>query len=156
MKRIITLTGPKQSGKLKLAQEWGRNENVSFINPYTSNKKREQDMIYLRRDKLESKMKSDYVLGSTVVNGELYVIFQSQLANDWNVIIADDYLFSDILTNYNYVISVWVHNPKAEQSDRVNIMYSTDDFDYIFNYGLDSSDEFLEQLAFDVEMVQNG
>ena len=137
MKRIITLTGLKQSGKVKLAETWDRNENVSFIHPVKNPK--------------ENK---DY-LASAVVNGNEYVYYQSQLVNDFNVLIVDDYTLCDLFTNYPDVVSVWVDNPKAEPSERVNVLFIKDDFDYIYNVGLDDPDEFLEQLAFDVEMVQN-
>lgn len=155
MKRIITLTGLKQSGKVKLAYKWSKNENVGLIQPYTTSKKRPQDMIYLPKDKLDAKMKEEDVLCVSVVNGESYVYFKSQLVHDWNVIIADDYALSDILTNYKDVVPVWVDNTRSEASDRVNVLYSKDEFDYVYNMGLDDPDEFLEQLAFDVEMVQN-
>ena len=155
MKRIVTLTGLKQSGKVRLAYKWSKNENVSLIQPYTTSKRRPQDMIYLPKDKLDEKIKNDDVLCMTVLNGEQYVYFKSQLVNDWNIIIADDYALSDILTNYKDVVPVWVDNSMAEVSDRVNVLYSKDEFDYVYNYGLDDPDEFLEQLAFDVEMVQN-
>jgi len=138
MKRIITLTGLKQSGKVKLAETWDRNENVSYIRPVKNPKTTEE------------------YLASAVVNGNTYVYYESQLVNDFNVLIVDDYTLSDLLTNYPDVVTVWVDNPKAEPSERVNVLFTKDDFDYVYNVGLDDPSEWLEQLAFDVEMVQNG
>lgn len=138
MKRIITLTGLKQSGKVKLAETWDRNENVSYIRPVKNPKT------------------TGRYLASAVVNGNTYVYYESQLVNDFNVLIVDDYTLSDLLTNYSDVVTVWVDNPKAEPSERVNVLFTKDDFDYVYNVGLDDPSEWLEQLAFDVEMVQNG
>lgn len=139
MKRIIALLGFKNSGKTILAGKWSTNNNVSFITPIKN--------PLIKRE--------DY-LASTVVNGDVYAFYEAQLVNDFNVLIADDYILSELLTNYPHTYGVWVDNPKAEASERVNVMYSKQDFNYIFNYGLDDPDEWLEQFAIDVEMLQNG
>lgn len=153
--KIITLTGKKQSGKWKLANKWAKNENVSFINPYTTAKKRPQDMIYLDRTKLAEKSNNENVLCSTIINGETYVFFESQLNNDFNIMIVDDYALGELVDTFDgEIIKVWVDNPKAESSDRNGHFYSRDYYDYIYNVGLDDSDVFLETLAFDTEMVQ--
>jgi hypothetical protein len=137
--KIIALVGLKNAGRVILARKWDKNANVSYIEPI-----------------LNPTDRNGEYLASTVVNGDTYVFYESQLKNDFNVLVADDYILSDLLTNYPDVVSVWVDNPRAEPSERVNVMYTKNDFDYTYNYGLDDPDEWLEQLAFDLEMVQNG
>ena len=155
MKTIITLTGLKQSGKWKLANKWDKNENVSFINPYTDAKHRPQDMIYLSADKLAEKSNNETVLCSTMINGRTYAYFESQLKNDFNIFIVDDYALNELVDTYDgRIVKIWVENPKAEASERNGHFHSKDYYDYVFNVGLDDADEFLETVAFDVEMVQ--
>ena len=78
MKRIITLTGLKQSGKVKLAETWDRNENVSYIRPVKNPKTTEE------------------YLASAVVNGNTYVYYESQLVNDFNVLIYIEVMFKTL------------------------------------------------------------
>ena len=153
--RIITLTGLKQSGKTRLAMKWGKNVNVSYLCPYTTNRKRPTEFFYLSRDKMEEKMKYDTLLCSSIINGETYAYFKSQLKNDFNIIIVDDYALSELVENYDgRVIKIWVDSSKAESSERSGHFHTRDYYDYTYDMELDDPDEFLEQLAFDVEMVQ--
>lgn len=155
MKTIITLTGLKQSGKWKLAYQWDKNENVSFINPYTDAVNRPQDMIYLDTVKLADKTRDESVLCGTMIKGKNYVYFESQLINDFNILIVDDYALDELMQSYDgRIVKVWVENPKAEASERCGHYHSKDYYDYVYNVGLDDADEFLETLAYDVEMVQ--
>lgn len=155
MKTIITLTGLKQSGKWKLACKWDKNENVSFINPYTTSKRRPQDMIYMDKVKLADKTRDEPAICGTIIKGETYCYFESQLKNDFNIFIVDDYALDELVRSYDgRIVKVWVENPKAEASERSGHFHSKDYYDYVFNVGLDDADEFLETLAFDVEMVQ--
>lgn len=154
MKKIITLSGHKDCGKYALAEKWGRNENVGFIQPFTDNPKRRfDDFPYLPSKKLLAKIGSEPLIAMTEFKDFTYVYFPSQLNNDFNVIIADDTIMNCIRDNYEDVVTVWVENPAAEESDRVG-KYKKESYDYVFNYGIDDPDEFLEQLAFDVELVQ--
>ena len=153
--KIITLTGFKQSGKTKLAQLWAKNGNVSYLYPYTTASKRPEDFIYLSRDKMDEKKKYENVLCTTIIKGESYVYIESQLKNDFNIIIVDDYALSEIVENYDgKVIKIWVDSSKAESSERSGHFHTRDYYDYTYDMELDDPDEFLEQLAFDVEMVQ--
>lgn len=154
MKTIITLTGLKQSGKVSLAEKWDRNENVSYIKPFTDNpKKRFDDYPFLPAKQLAEKVANGGVLASTMVGDWDYIYFQSQLVNDYNLFIVDDYLLKELKEVYPNVISVWVEDSKGEPSDRVGVIYRKSDFDYTFNYGLDVPGEFIEQISFDKEIL---
>ena len=146
--KIITLTGLKQSKKTKLAELWSKNENVSYIQPYTTN--RDSEHLYIDKDKMYVKLGSEPPLHATMIDGEYYCHFKSQLNNDFNILIVDDYALKDIRENFDgRIISVWVDDPKGEASERVGHYYTKEDYEYIYNVGLDSPDEFLESLAFD-------
>ena len=152
MKRVIALSGLKQCGKWNLAYKWSTNENVSFIEPYTDNPDNDE-CIQLNTKDLLSKMDREPYLFNTNIDGFDYVCFNSQLDSDFNIVIVDDDALIQLLKNYENVTTIWVDNPKAEPSTRVGKFKQTA-YDYIFNYGIGDPDEFLEQLAFDLEMVQ--
>lgn len=152
--KIITLSGHRNCGKYALAEKCGMNENVSFIQPFTDNPKRRfDDFPYLPSKRLFAKIGYEPLLAMTEFKDFTYVYFPSQLNSDFNVIIADDTIMNCIKDNYKDIITVWVENPAAEESDSVG-KYKKESYDYVFNYGIDDPDEFLEQLAFDVELVQ--
>lgn len=153
MKRIIALSGLKQSGKWNLAYKWGTNENVSFIEPYTDNPDNDE-CIQLSSKELLNKMDEEPFLFDTNIDGFDYVCFNSQLDNDFNIVIVDDDALTQLLKNYEKVTTIWVDNAKAEPSTRVG-KFPPLSYDYIFNYGVGDPNEFLEQLAFDLEMVQS-
>ena len=151
--KIITISGHKNSEKVKLAEKWDRNENVSLINPVTT--KERDDFIHLTPYELESKIEEERPLLSTIIDAETYCYFPSQLKNDWNIFILDDLCLKDLKDNFDgKIVTVWVKDPKAEKSMRTGLIYRESDYDYVFNVGMDDPDEFLEQLAFDVEFVQ--
>lgn len=146
--RIITLTGLKQSGKEKLAELWDNNENVSYIQPFTTN--RDSEHLYLSKENMLVKMSEEPYLTCTMINGEYYCHFKSQLCNDFNILIVDDYALKDIKDNFDgRVITIWVDNTKGEASERVGHYYTKSDYEYVYNVGLDDPNSFLEQVAFD-------
>ena len=154
MKQIIALSGLKQSGKVKLCELWDQNANVSYIKPFTDNPKRRFDgYSFLPTKDLHKKMDEESILCSSMVKDFDYIYFQSQLINDYNLLIVDDYALKELKEIYPKIITVWVENPKAEDSGRVGVIYRKSDYDYIYNYGLDEPEEFLEQIAFDREIL---
>ena len=151
---IITLTGLKNSGKIRLAETWDRNENVSYIKPFTDNPKKRFDAYpFLPTKKLFEKMDEEMVLATSTVNDFTYVYFKSQLINNFNVLVVDDYTLKELKEVVPNVTSVWVDDPNGEDSERVGVIYRKSDYNYIFNYGLDEPDEFIEQVAFDKEIL---
>lgn len=152
--KIITITGLKNSKKMNLAKEWDSNENVSYIQPFTTSKKRPIGCIYMSKDNLKFKMAEEKPLSVIEVNGEFYCYFKSQLINDFNVIIADDEELLQLNHNFDgRVVTIWFEDPKGESSDRVGKL-PKEEYDFIFNQGLDDPDEFLEVLAFQTELVE--
>lgn len=152
--KIITVSGHRNSAKVKLAENWDRNANVTLINPVTTNMERE-DFIHLKPDVMEMKIEEEQPLVSTTLDGETYCYFESQLSNDWNIFILDDLCLHELKENFTgKIITVYVKDPNADKSARTGMLYGESDYDYVFNVGLDDPDEFLEQLAFDVEFVQ--
>ena len=142
MKKIIALNGGKHSGKDRLALKWDTNSDVHYIHPVCS---RHKDLI--------DNFPYHQLLCSTMINGVSYNFYDSQLVDGYNVLIVDDYALKDLVeTNYE-VIAVWVDNPKSELSERSGRYYGKEEYDYIYNYGLDEQDTFLEQIAFDSEVM---
>ena len=83
-----------------------------------------------------------------------YAYFETQLDNDYNIIIADDDEVVNIQNNYGgEVYTIWVENKKAEHSERSG-NHPLSYYDYIFDMDADSLEEFIEEVVFDIEFVR--
>lgn len=152
--RIIAINGLKNCGKVELAEEWDKNFNVSFVKPYSDNM-RPTDYILMHKNDLEFLIEHNLSLAHETVGNHHYLYDIEQMINDFNVVCVDDLMLKQLKENENIdLITVWVENPKAEPSERCGKLYKQSDYDYVYNKGLDDPGEFLEQMAFDLEMVQ--
>ena len=150
--KIIAINGHKNSGKVNLAEKWNKNENVSFIKPYSDNY-RPLDYKVISREDLDFMVEHNVALASTIVNEHIYVYFKEDFKNDFCIVCVDDIILKQFLESDFEVITVFVNNSKSEPSERVEKLYKKNDYNYIYNYGLDDSEEFLEQIAFDVDIL---
>lgn len=156
MRKILTLSGLKQSGKRKIAEQLERNENCSYIRPFTSAKDCPEDFIKVDEDYLYQLAGENPPLSFVRIGDYNYVYFEMQLDNDFNIIIADDDEVVNIQKNYDgEVYTIWIESKNAEPSERSG-KHGTSYYDYVFNANTDSLDEFIEEVAFDVEFVQGG
>lgn len=148
MKKIITVTGKKGSKKYEVAEKFGRNTNVSFIKPVTDDKTVNRvDFRYMERDRLSEKIEDEKPLQTTIIRGWRYCHFGSQLDNDFNVLIVDDFAVQEVKENWDKVVTVYVEG--GVSSERVGMALSPEWFDYIVVDGMDL-DYLIEQIAADM------
>lgn len=147
MKKIISLTGAKHSGKLNLAMDLAKNSDVVFIRPYTDREVPLSDIAwdfcefhYVSKETLDLMIKSEKVLSTTTINGDRFVFFEFQLTEAYNVMILDDYAVCEVKDNYKDVFTVKVHSDKEEKSDRVGEYLFDHEFNQVFYYGIDDID----------------
>lgn len=150
MKKIITLTGAKNSPVDTVALKLSRNENVDYILPYTDNVHADYDMGYhiVSKASLENMIETDYVLQVTRLNGHTYAHFKFQLVNDYNILIVDDYGLQQVEKNWNGKLSA-VYVTGGETSDRVGVMFGQEYYNYIIVKDTDL-DYLIEQIAADM------
>ncbi len=159
MKKIITLTGHKYSGKYKLANELANNSDVVFITPYTDKQipigeiaEMYGEYHYVPKEYLDHLIEEENLLSMTIINGTRYCFFECQLQNGFNILIVDDYGVVDIQNNWNgelYSVKVW--SDKEEESERVGKFLYNHDFDEIFHYGVDDVSELEWRLSYDFD-----
>ena len=149
MKKIITVTGKKGSNKYEIAMNFSKNENVSFISPVTDDKRVNRiDFHYMSRDKLSDKINDEPPLQTTVIRGWRYCHFASQLDNDFNVLIVDDFAVQEVKENWaGKIVTVYVEGGVA--TERTGMALSSEWFDYIVYDGMDL-DYLIEQIAADM------
>ena len=148
MKKIITVTGKKGSRKYDVAEKFGRNTNVSFIKPVTDDKTVNRiDFRYIERDRLSARIESENPLQTTILKGWRYCHFPSQLDNDFNVLIVDDFAVQEVKENYRDVVTVYVEG--GTTTERVGMALSPEWFDYVVVDGMDL-DYLIEQNAADM------
>ena len=152
--KIIALNGHKNCGKVKLAEKWDKNENVTYVKPY-SDKRDIENYIWMDKDDLKFMVNNNIPVASRIINEHIYSFFDEQFINDYCVVCVDDDIMKQFLASDYDVITVFVDNPKAEKSDRVETLYPKSSYYAVYNYGFDDAGEFLEQLAFDLELVQS-
>jgi hypothetical protein len=146
MKKIITLTGHKDCKKDLLAEDLAKNSAVGVIPPYTDKKlpiSLTMDYIEVSKEKLDELIEKNEVLSETMIDGNRYVYFTSQLEYDYNILIVDDYALVDVKEHYPdkeiYLIKVYHENQK--DSDRVGVYMYDHEFDKVFHYGTDDFGE---------------
>ena len=142
MKKIVTITGHRNSGKVNLASKLSENSEVYFIKPYTDSDIVTGDFNYVSKSKLDQMIKDEELLSCTRINEHRYCFFKSQLQNGYNIMIVDDYALVDVRSRWNgsiYSIKVW--NENQDDSDRVGVYLYDHEFDEVFKYGLDDVDE---------------
>ena len=159
MKKIISITGAKNSGKLNLAMDLAENSDVEFITPYTDREipihelaEKYGDYHYVSKGTLDLMIKSEKVISSTTIDGDRFIFFEFQLTDGYNLLILDDYALADLRTNYKcklYSIKVW--SKKQENSDRVGVYLYNHEFDAVFEYGIDNVEELEWSIENDLE-----
>ena len=155
MNKVITITGHKNCGKVRLAERLAKNSDVEFIRPYTDMEIQLSEIAekfgeyhYVSSDTLDLMMEDDEVLSETVIDGVRFVFFKFQLTAPYNVLIADDYAVVDIRDKWKNTYSIKVWSDKQEDSDRVGVYLYNHEFDTVFHYGDDDPDE-LEVRLYD-------
>ena len=140
--KIITVTGHKNCGKDIIAQRLSKYENVSYIKPYTDRELPQnaepidlEKYHYVLPTVMEDLLRDEKVLAMTEVNGHLYVFFEFQMRDEYNVLIADDYAVISIKDNFDgRVITVRVVSENETESDRVGEYLYAHEFDYFIDY----------------------
>ena len=99
--KIITISGHRNSAKVKLAENWDKNANVTLVNPVTTNMERE-DFIRLKPSTMKMKIEEEKPLVETCIGDDWYYYFESQLCNDWNIFILDDLCLHDLKENFTH------------------------------------------------------
>lgn len=142
--KIITITGHKNTGKVYLARKLATNSGVDYIIPFTDkefkgDKPQEYyDLQFVDPVELDDMIKKNDVLISTVIDDDRYVVFKSQLTNNYNVLIVDDWQLTDLMSNWDgelYTIKVKSKNQK--KSDRVDVYLFDHEFDEVFDMDYD-------------------
>ena len=159
MKKIITLTGHMNCGKVKLAYDLAKNSEVSYIRPFTDKptpfgeiQEEYGDFNYVSRDHLDKLIDEENLLSMTTIKGIRYCFFECQLQDGYNVLIVDDYGVVDIQNQWNgglYTIKVWAEGQK--ESNRVGTFLYNTDFDEIFHYGVDDVSELEWRISYDFD-----
>ena len=158
MKRIITLTGHKNCGKLEIAMDLAKNSDVHYIKPYSDRKypigeipERYGDFHVVSSDKLDKMIESDELLCMSVINDNRYCFFKSQLQEGYNVLIVDDYALADMRGKYDDIYSVKVKSKNQKDSSRVGVYLYDHEFNEVFNYDTDDVSELEWRIGYDCE-----
>lgn len=146
--KIITLTGGKNTKKEVLAYRLAKNSDVSYIKPYTdrevSDEMDESELNgynYVSKDTLDKMIEEDEVLCKSLVNGNRYVFFKSQLTHDYNVMIVDDYALVDLQGKWKKELySIKVKSNKEKPSNRIDTYLYDHEFDKVYNIDTDDFD----------------
>lgn len=152
MKKIVTITGHKNSGKVNVASKLCENSEVYFIKPYTDSEIVTGDFHFVSKNELDQKIKDDELLSCTTINGHRYCFFKSQLQVGFNVMIVDDYALVDVQNRWGgeiYSIKVW--NDNQEDSDRVGVYLYNHEFDEVFHYGVDDIEDLEWRIGYDFD-----
>ena len=159
MKKIVTLTGHKDCGKVKIAEELSKNSDVYYLKPYTDrpvpNGVYEEmigDYHFIDKEELDQMIKDDKLLSCTTLNGHRYCFFESQLEEGYNIMIVDDYALVDVQNRYNgELYSVKVFSDKQTESDRVGVYVYNHEFDEVFNYDTGDISELEWRIGYDCD-----
>ena len=141
MKKIITITGHKNSKKDYVAESLAKNSEVVFVRPYTDKQiplgeiaEVYGDYHYVLKATLDSMIETEKVISMITVNGNRYVYFEFQLTGTYNVLIVDDYGLLDLKDRWKgNVYSVLLYSVNQEQSKRVEEYLNRHEFDEVFD-----------------------
>lgn len=151
MNNIISLTGAKNSGQLKLAFDLAKNSAVGFVKPYTDrpfNSIWSDCYYFLSKEDLDTMIGEKEVLYQSIINGHRYVFFKEQLTETYNILILDDYGVAELSTKYsNDIYSIKVVSANEKNSTRVGVYLYNHEFDKVFDYDNDS----VEELEWEIE-----
>lgn len=147
--KIITLTGAKNTNKELLAYKLSQNSDVGYIKPYTDREIPEDaeecdvnNYNYVSKDRLDEMIEEDEVLCKTLVNGDRFVFFKSQLEHSYNVMIVDDYTLVDLQSNWKKELySIKVKSNGEKPSNRIGTYLYDHEFDTVYNTDSDDYDE---------------
>lgn len=150
MKKIVTLTGHKNSNKDWVAEKLAENSDVEFVYPYVGIELpngiephifMEGYHIVVPRV-LEDMKRDEKILYSVEVNGREYVFFEFQMTAPYNVIIVDDYGVLSIKDNWDgELYTVFVKAKGQKPSERVGEFLTPSEFDEVFDADKDDIDE---------------
>ena len=145
MNNIISLTGAKDSGQLKLAFDLAQNSAVGFVKPYTDrpyNSVWSDCYNFVSDEVLDTMIEEKEVLYQSNLNGHRYVFFKDQLTETYNVLILDDYGVAELSTRYsNDLYSIKVVSADEKDSSRVGVYLYNHEFDKVFDYDNDDVGE---------------
>jgi hypothetical protein len=156
-KKIVTLTGHKNTNKEFIAEKLAMNSDVEFVKPYTARDLPQGiepslagvDFNIVLPTVLEDMMRDEKVLSITEINGHKYVFFEFQFRKPYSVIIADDYAVIHIKENWDgKLFTVRTVSDNEEKSERVDEFLYKHEFDYVFDLDKDDYEE-LEALVGD-------
>ena len=151
MNNIISLTGAKHSGQLRLAFRLEENSAVGFVRPYTDrpyNSVWSDCYNFVSNEVLDTMIEEKEVLYKTIIHGHRYVFFKEQLTETYNILILDDYGVAELSTKYsNDLYSIKVVSEDEKDSSRVGVYLYNHEFDKVFDYDKDS----VEELEWEIE-----
>lgn len=139
MKKIVTLTGSKNTPKIYIASKLSENSDVAYIKPYTdkedlSSAELEMEYHQVSVEEMDILLQSDDLLSCTRINGNRWAYFKSQLTHAYNVLIVDDYGLCDLRDVYDNIYSIKVVSKNMKPSDRVGVYLYNHEFDEVFDY----------------------
>ena len=154
--KLIVLSGAKHSKKDLVASRLAENSDCIWIRPYSDKKipinrdADDYDFISLNQKQLNEKMAREVPLVETIVGGNRYVFFETQLLADYVVLIGDDRVVFNLKNNWDGdLVTVKCHS-KGEVSSSRSLM-DDKEFDIVFNY---ESDDF-DSLVAEIEDIYN-
>lgn len=152
MKKIVTITGHKNTKKDFIAEKLAMNDDIEFVHPYTARELPQgiepADMgeyHIVLPTVLDKMIEEENVLSITEINGHKYVYFEFQFKEPISVVIADDYAVIDIKKNWTHfnggdVFTIRAVSDNEEQSDRVGEYLYKHEFDVVFDWNKDDFD----------------
>lgn len=135
MKKIITITGAKQTGKMELASKLSGNSDCVWVKPYTNSPNAYPDCYnVVNKETLSAMIDEEKPIFTTLIKGYRYVVFPSQLLAEYNVLIVDDYALIDVKDAWkNIIVTIKVHSEKEQKSERSGVYLYDHEFDIVFN-----------------------
>ena len=152
LKKIITISGHKNTYKTTIANELAKNTKIEYVRPYTDweipvdkiPEKSIGDFHFVLPSTLDKMIEEEEVLSLREIKGHRYVFFKFQMTGDYNVLIVDDFQIVDLSLKWDGdMYKVFAESPIQKKSDRVGKL-PRDRFDCTFDFTADSINE-LEQ-----------
>lgn len=149
MKKIVTLTGHKDTRKDWIAGKLAENSDVNFVRPYVGMElpmgvepSHWDEYHIVLPSILQDMIRSEKVLYRIIVDKKEYVFFEFQMTAPYNVVIVDDYGVIAIKDNWDgEVYTVFVKSKDQKPSKRVGEYLTPSEFDEIFDSDTGDIDE---------------
>ena len=141
MKKIVTLTGHKNTKKDWIARKLAEKSDIQFVTPYVGIDlpngiepvEFENSHIVLPAV-MEDMIRDENVLYRVIINKKVYAFFEFQMTAPINVIIVDDYGVISVKDNWDGdVYTVFLQAKNQKPSDRVGEYLTPTEFDEVFD-----------------------